>query len=297
MRIIAARALIEETNLTVETIAARAALSSAVNPAGVPDDIGFAPKPALARQMIAAALDAGVPFAWVTGDGVYGADPRLRADLEHHGIGYVLAVGCDRRVAVNGGRTLVGVNEVADRSPPPSGNCTAAEAGRKVPASTCGPGSRPPPALVSTDGCFSAATAAPVSRPSTCAGHPARSRCTPSSPSLDLAEASRSLSKPAKARSALNHYQVRGWTGWHRHVTLAVLALAVLTILAAQQPDTDSEITALTIAEIRRLFNAFVLAGSLPPTHALHWSIWRLTSQARARRSHYQRRQAKLTLE
>lgn len=45
---------------------------------GVPHDVGFATKPALARQMIAAALDAGVPFGWVTGDEVYGADPLLR---------------------------------------------------------------------------------------------------------------------------------------------------------------------------------------------------------------------------
>ncbi|RQX17132.1 hypothetical protein DDE19_12360 [Micromonospora ureilytica] len=50
---------------------------------------------------------------------------------------------------------------------------------------------------------------------------------------------------------------------------------------------------ALTVAEIRRLLNAFVLATLLPPEHTLHWPLWRRTSQARARRSHYQRRQAK----
>ncbi|MFG1869856.1 hypothetical protein ACGFNG_17425 [Micromonospora arborensis] len=72
-----------------------------------------------------------------------------------------------------------------------------------------------------------------------------------------------------------------------------MLALAVLTILAAttaQQPDPDPEIIALTVAEIRRLLNAFVLALPLPPAHTLHWSTWRRTSHARARRSHYQRR-------
>jgi len=37
-----------------------------------------------------------------------------------------------------------------------------------------------------------------------------------------------------------------------------MLALAVLTILAAPQPDADPEIIALTVAEIRRLPNAFV---------------------------------------
>ncbi|MFI6242253.1 hypothetical protein ACIBEF_20495 [Micromonospora sp. NPDC050795] len=76
-----------------------------------------------------------------------------------------------------------------------------------------------------------------------------------------------------------------------------MLALAVLTILAAataQQPDPDPEIIALTVAEIRRLLNAFVLALPLPPAHTLRWSTWRRTSQARARRSHYQRRLGRL---
>ena len=103
------------------------------------------------------------------------------------------------------------------------------------------------------------------------------------------------LFQTGKGQVGLDHYQVRGWTGWHRFITLAMLALAVLTILAAtaQQPNKDPEIIALTVAEIRRLLNALVLAASLPPEHTLHWSTWRRTSQARARRSHYQRRQAK----
>jgi SRSO17 transposase len=58
--------------------------------AGVPDQVGFATKPALATTMLTRALEAGVPAAWVTGDEVYGADPALRAELEARGIGYVL---------------------------------------------------------------------------------------------------------------------------------------------------------------------------------------------------------------
>jgi SRSO17 transposase len=99
-----------------------------------------------------------------------------------------------------------------------------------------------------------------------------------------------------KGQVGLDHYQVRGWTGWYRFITLAMLALAVLTILAAQQPDPDPKIIALTVAEIRRLLNTFVLAiPPLPPAHTLHWSTWRRTSQARARRSHYQRRLGRST--
>jgi SRSO17 transposase len=70
--------------------------------AGVPDQVGFATKPALATAMLARALDAGVPAAWVTGDEVYGADPGLRAELETRGIGYVLAVACDHRLLAAG---------------------------------------------------------------------------------------------------------------------------------------------------------------------------------------------------
>lgn len=52
--------------------------------AQVPTDMTFATKPELAREMIAAALDAGAPCAFVLGDAVYGADSRLRRMLEEH---------------------------------------------------------------------------------------------------------------------------------------------------------------------------------------------------------------------
>jgi SRSO17 transposase len=46
--------------------------------AGVPAEVKFTTKPALASQMIIRALDAGVTARWVAGDEVYGADPKLR---------------------------------------------------------------------------------------------------------------------------------------------------------------------------------------------------------------------------
>ncbi len=71
--------------------------------AGVPDDVEFATKPELARAMIARALDAGVPARWAAGDEVYGADPGLRAELKARQVGYVLAIGCDRRLPTTAG--------------------------------------------------------------------------------------------------------------------------------------------------------------------------------------------------
>src|SRR5271163_1589345 len=46
--------------------------------AGIGDDVKFATKPALAEAMIGRAVQAGVPFKWVTGDEAYGGNPKLR---------------------------------------------------------------------------------------------------------------------------------------------------------------------------------------------------------------------------
>jgi SRSO17 transposase len=57
--------------------------------AGVPDDVQFATKPALALAltMIDEALAAGATASWVAGDEVYGNNPALRAGLRQRGVG------------------------------------------------------------------------------------------------------------------------------------------------------------------------------------------------------------------
>ena len=42
--------------------------------------------------MIARALAAGTPAAWVAGDEVYGGDAKLRARIRGHGLGYVMQI-------------------------------------------------------------------------------------------------------------------------------------------------------------------------------------------------------------
>ena len=79
----------------------------------------------------------------------------------------------------------------------------------------------------------------------------------------------------AKGQAGLDHYQVRTWTGWHRFVTLAMLALAFLmasAAAAAPAPPADpwhharhGGPIALTAAEIRRLFNGLVIAPLRAP--------------------------------
>jgi SRSO17 transposase len=38
----------------------------------------------------------------------------------------------------------------------------------------------------------------------------------------------------AKGEVGLDHYEVRSWTGWYRHVTLAMWAYALLAIVRAR---------------------------------------------------------------
>ena len=100
--------------------------------AGVPRDTTFATKPALARQMICRALDAGTPAGWVAGDEVYGQDPQLRAELARRGLGYVLAVAKSHPVVTGiGSRPAI---ELARRLP--------ARAWQRLSA---GPGAKGPP--------------------------------------------------------------------------------------------------------------------------------------------------------
>lgn len=71
--------------------------------AGIPDDVSFATKPALAVRMITRALDVGVPASWVAGDEAYGANPHLRTALEKRQVGYVLAVARDHQIVTRAG--------------------------------------------------------------------------------------------------------------------------------------------------------------------------------------------------
>jgi SRSO17 transposase len=67
--------------------------------AGIGDDIGFATKPDLARRMLQRTLDAGVAASWLTADEIYGQDKRLRVWCEQHRLPYVLATRSNDTVA------------------------------------------------------------------------------------------------------------------------------------------------------------------------------------------------------
>lgn len=104
----------------------------------------------------------------------------------------------------------------------------------------------------------------------------------------------------AKGQVGLDHYQVRGWTPWHRYTALAMLALALLAITTAQHAPADRPGThrlahatgpiPLTAPEIRGLLARLLTSPQTNLEHHLHWSAWRRNHQAAARRAHYRRR-------
>lgn len=209
--------------------------------AGIPDAVPFQTKPQLALALVERALDAGVPAAWVVADEVYGGDSQFRRPLEARGQAYVLAVRSNQAVSTW----------------PPYGapaQHTAAGLATAVPDEgwhrlSCGAGAQGPrlydwaylpvrPAL--RDGWLHALL---VRR------HPERPDerafylvYVPVGTALEeiiRAAGARwtieDLFKLAKGQVGLDHYEVRSWHGWYRHITLALLALAVLTISARQK--------------------------------------------------------------
>ncbi len=67
--------------------------------AGIPKaDIKFKTKPQLALEMIDQALDEGIDFDWIGGDGLYGHNRELRDGLEQRKLLYVLDVHKDEKI-------------------------------------------------------------------------------------------------------------------------------------------------------------------------------------------------------
>jgi len=99
----------------------------------------------------------------------------------------------------------------------------------------------------------------------------------------------------SKSLAGLDEHQVRTWTAWHRWVTLAMLALAFLTIAAlaehAQPP--PAGLIPLTRNEIAHLAAALIIQPARDPGHRLHWSTWRRRQQHTAQTCHYLRQAAR----
>jgi SRSO17 transposase len=206
--------------------------------AGIPEEVGFATKPELAQAMLERARQAGVPATWVTADSVYGDDRRRRMWLEAHEQAYVLAVSGKEYVNVAATWTQRRVSTLLHELP----QTVPAEAWQRLSAGDGATGPRlydwyrlplVPPlqagyerwclvrrSLSDPDELQAYVAFAPAGTDLATLVQVAGRRWT-----IEVAF------EAAKGEVGLDQYEVRSWTGWYRHVTLALFAQAVLTVV------------------------------------------------------------------
>ncbi len=205
--------------------------------AGIPKEIAFATKPVLAKQMLERALLSGIPARWVTGDEVYGRDVALRHWLESRHQAYVLTISTTSVV----GRDAIAatVQEFAASWP--------AEEWQRL---SCGQGSQGER--------YFDWMCMPINSPDV---NPwpywilVRRSIEPpdhwdyfwvyAPPETSLQTMVQVAGRrwrietsfeTAKGEVGLDEYEVRTWTGWYRHITLAMLALAYLSVTRMRSP-------------------------------------------------------------
>jgi SRSO17 transposase len=206
--------------------------------AGVPDEVTFATKPQLAQRMVARALAAGVGVPWVTADEVYGSDPGLRHWLEDHQQSFVLAVRTNERIWISTGGRLRLRTAAAVAAAIPAGHwqCLSAGAGTKGPrlydwalTPLVGP--------VDPDRGRWLLVRRSLSKPTELAYYVVFAPVgTPLAEMVRVAGTRWAIEESfetAKGEVGLDHYEGRSWIGWHRHITLALLAHAYLTVTRA----------------------------------------------------------------
>lgn len=203
--------------------------------AGVPETIGFATKPQLAQAMLQRALEAGVPVAWVTGDEVYGGDRRLRIWLEEQEQPFVLAIACNEPLwcHVGSGPEQKRADERAQMLDLSAWKRLSAGEGAKGPrrydwarGQLC--------RLSEPQWEHWLLVRRSISKPEELAYYVV---FAPAATTLEemVGVAGRRWTieeclELAKGEVGLDQYEVRHWDGWYRHITLALLAQAYLTV-------------------------------------------------------------------
>jgi SRSO17 transposase len=271
---------------------------------GIGEDVVFRTKPQLAIDITTDVIKDGVMPPWCAGDEVYGRSSELRQHLETHGVGYVLRVGAAFHLTLPTGQK-VRVDAVAAKH-------LKARKHWQVCSVTGSKGER-------AYAWSWTATRSPhhhlLIRKHLQTGQLAYHYChVPTGRPVTLMTLVRvaCLRWPVeegfefgKDHFGLDHSQARTYTALLRHTVLTMAALAICAVTAAQaktrapapilpttpdeQPPHNLGLIALTVAEIKRLFN-LATRRLQPETHHLHWIWWRRRHQARAKWFHHRTR-------
>lgn len=208
--------------------------------ANVPEDVAFATKPAMAREMIAAALDAGVTCAWVLADALYGSDYKLRRMLEDRGQPYVLTVRSNQHLRFLSEEGLVQTDPAFLARELEEGDWHALSAGEGAKGPRLYHWACLPLNWTTQDGfrrwlLFRRS----LKNPDDLAYYFAYAHEVASLEDLAGAAGLRWTIEEcflrAKDDLGLDHCEARSWHGWHRHMTLVMAAAAFLAKIAADQ--------------------------------------------------------------
>lgn len=208
--------------------------------AKVPADIQFATKPELARRMLERAFAASVPCAWVAGDSIYGGDRRLRLWLEEQHRWFVLGIAKNEALWCEFEQKRA--DEWAATLPD--------KAWQRL---SCGDGAKGPRvydwALLPLPRWGQSADVlhALLVRRSLTDGEVAYFVVfAPTDTSLQTLVTVAGMRwtieecfETGKDEVGLDEYEVRHWTGWYRHITLSMWALAFLTVTRLQAIQTE----------------------------------------------------------
>ena len=277
--------------------------------ARVSESYTFASKPLLAQQMLARALEGHVPARWVAADTVY-STTDLRLWLEEHGLWYVLAILSNTPIWTEG--QSVEVADVIEQIP--ADNWVPISAGEGSQGDRLYEWTWLQLPYDSTPGHTHWLVARRgITCPTERAYYHAYAPTTTTLADLVQVAGTRwvieTCFEQAKGEVGLDHYQVRTWEGWYRHVTLALLAYAYLVAIRANTCSQAVAATAatanpaevaidpanlipLTVPEVRRLHNC-LMEPEYEREHRQRWSYWRRKHQATAKRCHIKRRQAR----
>lgn len=207
--------------------------------AHVPEEIGFATKIAIARELIASALDAGARCRFVLADALYGGDSQLRRMLEARRQPYVLAVRSNQtlRLIAKEGFVQTDPKGIAEGLPRHAWKTLAAGEGSK--GLRLYDWARYPLPWTVDEG-FERWVLIRRNRKdaSECAYYLVFARQGTSFAELSGAAGLRwtieECFERGKSDLGLDHCEARSWHGWHRHMTLVMAAAAFLAKLAAE---------------------------------------------------------------
>ena len=203
--------------------------------AEVPEEVTFKTKGQMARDMISRALEASVPFTWVTGDEVYGSDRRLRLWLEQQGVPHALAVKSNEPLWANtgGGPAQAAARELAEEIPEEEWHRLNGGNGSKGPRFYDW-ASMPIRPLAEPEKGYWLLARRSITDPEDLAYYVCFGPWDVGLEELVHVAGTRwaieDVFGEAKGKVGLDQYEVRRWTGWYRHITLVLLAHAYLAV-------------------------------------------------------------------